>query len=65
MKTNQIQVNPLTHVPDHLNDIAIDYRHIMKKVMRYIDPTGYQPFVDWSFLSRDRRFYLPGLHLSL
>jgi B12-binding domain/radical SAM domain protein len=46
-ETNQIQVNPLTHVPDHLDDIAIDYRHIMKKVIRYIDPTGYQPFVDW------------------
>ena len=46
-ETNQIQVNPLTHVPDHLDDIAIDYRHIMKKVMRYFDPTGYQPFVDW------------------
>ena len=46
-ETNQIQVNPLTHVPDHLDDITIDYRHIMKKVMRYIDPTGYQPFVDW------------------
>ncbi len=42
-----IRVNPLTHVPDHLNDIVIDYRHIMKKVVRYIDPTGYQPFVDW------------------
>jgi B12-binding domain/radical SAM domain protein len=46
-ETNQVQVNPLTHVPDHLNDIAIDYRHIMKKVIRYFDPTGYQPFVDW------------------
>jgi len=46
-ETNQVQVNPLTHVPDHLDDIAIDYRHIMKKVIRYFDPTGYQPFVDW------------------
>jgi B12-binding domain/radical SAM domain protein len=42
-----IQVNPLTYVPETLDDIAIDYRHIMKKVVRYADPTGYQPFVDW------------------
>ncbi len=42
-----IQVNPLSHVPEDLDDITIDYRHIMKKVVRYVDPTGYQPFVDW------------------
>jgi len=30
-----------------LNEITIDYRHIMKKVVRYLDPTGYQPFIDW------------------
>ena len=44
---NGIQVNPLTHVPENLDDITIDYRHIMKKVVRYADPTGYQPFIDW------------------
>ena len=42
-----IRVNPLTVVPETLDDITIDYRHIMKKVVRYADPTGYQPFVDW------------------
>jgi B12-binding domain/radical SAM domain protein len=41
------QANPLTVVPETLDDITIDYRHIMKKVVRYADPTGYQPFVDW------------------
>ncbi|MGB7573486.1 MAG: TIGR04190 family B12-binding domain/radical SAM domain protein [Thermodesulfobacteriota bacterium] len=44
---NRIQVNPLTHVPESLDEITIDYLHIMKKVVRYIDPTGYQPFIDW------------------
>jgi B12-binding domain/radical SAM domain protein len=44
---NRIRVNPLTYVPENLDDIAIDYRHIMKKVARYLDPTGYQPFIDW------------------
>jgi len=43
----EIQVNPLTHVPENLDEITIDYRHIMKKVVRYVDPTGYQPFIDW------------------
>ncbi len=44
---NGIQINPLTHVPESLDEISIDYRHIMKKVARYLDPTGYQPFIDW------------------
>ncbi len=44
---NGIQMNPLTHVPESLDEISIDYRHIMKKVARYLDPTGYQPFIDW------------------
>lgn len=42
-----IQVNPLTHVPETLDEITIDYRHIMRKVVRYFDPIGYQPFMDW------------------
>ena len=42
-----IQINPLTHVPENLDEITIDYRHIMRKVVRYVDPTGYQPFINW------------------
>ena len=45
--SGEIRVNPLTYVPENLDDIAIDYRHIMRKVLRYVDPTGYQPFIDW------------------
>ncbi len=44
---NKIQVNPLNHVPENLDEMTIDYGHIMKKVVRYADPTGYQPFIDW------------------
>ncbi len=44
---NGIRANPLTYVPEDLDTITIDYRHIMKKVVRYADPTGYQPFMDW------------------
>lgn len=46
-REKRIRVNPLTYVPETLDDITIDYRHIMKKVVRYVDPTGYQPFIDW------------------
>jgi B12-binding domain/radical SAM domain protein len=42
-----IHVNPLSHVPDNLDHITIDYRHIMKKVVRYLDPVGYEPFFNW------------------
>ncbi len=42
-----IRVNPITYVPEDLDEIAIDYSHIMKKVVRFMDPVGYQPFVDW------------------
>lgn len=42
-----VRANPITCVPEDLNEIAIDYRHIMKKVVRFMDPVGYQPFVDW------------------
>jgi B12-binding domain/radical SAM domain protein len=44
---HRIQVNPLSHVPENLDEMTIDYSHIMKKVVRYVDPTGYQPFKDW------------------
>ncbi len=44
---NGVRANPITYVPEDLNDITIDYRHIMKKVVRFMDPVGYQPFIDW------------------
>lgn len=44
---NGLRINPLTYVPDNLNEISIDYRHIMKKVVKFMDPVGYQPFIDW------------------
>jgi B12-binding domain/radical SAM domain protein len=43
----RIHSNPITCVPEKLDDIAIDYRHIMQKVWRYRDPTGYEPFTNW------------------
>jgi len=46
-KKGEIQVNPLSYVPDTMNHIAIDYGHIMKKVVKYRDMTGYVPFTNW------------------
>ena len=43
----QIHSNPITYVPEALDDITIDYRHIMQKVWRYRDPMGYEPFSNW------------------
>ena len=43
----KIRVNPLSYVPNDLDHITIDYRHIMKKVVRYLDPLGYEPFFNW------------------
>jgi len=43
----QIHSNPITYVPEALDDITIDYRHIMQKVWRYRDPMGYEPFNNW------------------
>ena len=43
----QTRVNSLSYVPDNLDHITIDYRHAMKKVARYLDPFGYEPFFNW------------------
>jgi len=46
-RNGKIRVNPLSYVPDNLDHITIDYRHIMRKVVRYLDPVGYEPFFNW------------------
>jgi len=43
----KVRVNPLSHVPTNLDGIKIDYSHIMKKVMRYRDLSGYTPYQNW------------------
>jgi B12-binding domain/radical SAM domain protein len=40
-------VNPLSHVPDSLDDIAIDYGLLVRKVLKYRDLTGHLPYADW------------------
>ena len=43
----ELRVNPLSYVPETMNHITIDYGHIMKKVVKYRDMTGYIPFTNW------------------
>jgi B12-binding domain/radical SAM domain protein len=39
--------NPTTFVPEDLDYTRTDYRHIIRKVARYRDFSGYVPFVNW------------------
>ena len=40
-------INPISHVPDNLDDQEIDYTHIMRSVIRYRDLIGHLPFRNW------------------
>jgi B12-binding domain/radical SAM domain protein len=42
-----VVANPLTFVPEDLDYSRTDYRHIIRKVMRYRDFSGYVPFFNW------------------
>ncbi len=41
------KVNPLTHVPDNLDGIDIDYGLLVRKVLRYMDLRGHLPYSNW------------------
>jgi B12-binding domain/radical SAM domain protein len=40
-------VNPITYSPDNLDDLLIDYSHVLKAVVRYRDLASYKPFRNW------------------
>jgi B12-binding domain/radical SAM domain protein len=42
-----IVVNELSHVPEHMNAISLDYSFNMKSVIRYRDLMGCVPFKEW------------------
>ena len=46
-KDGAIKTNPLTHVPDTLDDIVIDYGLMVRKVLRYRDLSGNMPYRNW------------------
>ncbi len=44
----EVVVNPLTHVPDDIDDIAIpNYRYAIRSVFKYASLANVIPFVDW------------------
>ncbi|MBI0582759.1 MAG: TIGR04190 family B12-binding domain/radical SAM domain protein [Methanomassiliicoccus sp.] len=46
-REGQVQVNDLTHVPDDLDHLEIDYGWIIRSVIRHRDLEGAKPFKDW------------------
>ena len=43
----QAHVNPLSYSPDNLDDLLLDYTHVLKAVVRYRDLASYKPFRNW------------------
>ncbi len=43
----QPQVNPLGYSPDSLDDLLLDYTHVLRSVVRYRDLANYIPFWNW------------------
>lgn len=41
------KVNDLTHVPETLEDVTIDYGLMVRKVLRYRDIEGHMPYKSW------------------
>lgn len=42
-----VKANPITHVPETLDDIVIDYGLMVRKVLRYRDLSGNMPYMNW------------------
>lgn len=40
-------VNPLTYSPQTLDDLLLDYTHVLRSVVRYRDLASYKPFRNW------------------
>ena len=43
----QSHANPISYSPDNLDDLLIDYTHVLKAVVRYRDLASYKPFRNW------------------
>ena len=46
-ENGKVRINPLSHVPEHLDDIEIDYGLLVRKVLRYRDLQGHLPYSNW------------------
>ena len=43
----KLNINPLTNVPDNLDDVEVDYGLMVRKVFRYMDLDGHLPYKNW------------------
>lgn len=43
----QAHVNPLSHCPQNLDGLLLDYSHVLKSVVRYRDLANFLPFNTW------------------
>jgi len=43
----KIKVNPLSFVPENLDDYMVDYGLVIKAAAKDLDPTAYLPYKDW------------------
>ncbi len=43
----KLTVNPLTNIPDTLEDVEVDYGLMVRKVLRYADLHGHLPYKNW------------------
>jgi len=43
----RIRTNPLSHVPENLDDVVIDYGLMVRKVLKYRDLEGHLPYKNW------------------
>lgn len=46
-KNGKVVENPFTYIPENIDNICIDYRHVFKSVIKYRDITGHLPFSNW------------------
>ncbi|HEY3345451.1 MAG TPA: radical SAM protein, partial [Anaerolineaceae bacterium] len=42
-----VTVNPIGYSPDNLDDVLLDYTHVLRAVVRYRDLASYIPFKAW------------------
>ena len=43
----ETHANPIEYSPDTLDDLLIDYTHVLRSVVRYRDLASYKPFRNW------------------
>jgi B12-binding domain/radical SAM domain protein len=46
-KGGNIHINPLSHVPENIDDIKLDYHSVVKSVIKYRDLKNFLPYKNW------------------